>query len=520
MLRFPAGSVVKRGRLAYVLSCSSKRATLVTAAQKRALNEKQLSGKDASEVIPTESSTGSPTISPTSTSKVGGDIPQSNGFGLVLPVAALITVATGTAYYMDMLPAFSKATPGDRFQKDKNVVPPITPSVTTIEKAQEKSDASDSFPHAAVKAEKKKKPKADKEVASVEHEQQNRVIQIQSFRPSSEERDRRSHDQSLFSGMLGEHDPEGHRVTAMPRFSDATSIPTVIVSVDESSSSSPKRSLADSARFELGLNPENSITVDETLKRAHALLKGSLDESFLVDLETLTPAQLRIRVVQLVSEMAERTKWEAVRLKEFLQLKEREVTDRFMEILQKQRLEFEDLLARRLREREYEITKAANEAIQAKDKAVESLLDAALKSQKQEHDAELDNVKNRLQLELSTKHEVALESKIATLKEQFAKELSEKLHEIVQLKERMENLQSSLESSRSFESTSQKAHRVIAAALTLMEKMESGQSAVEQFTALKVRMIPRDDCSSYFISWLLLLTISFYCRKLHLRMRS
>lgn len=157
-----------------------------------------------------------------------------------------------------------------------------------------------------------------------------------------------------------------------------------------------------------------------------------------------------------------------------------------MEILQKQRLEFEDLLARRLREREYEITKAANEAIQAKDQSIESLLDAALKTQKQEHDAELENVKSRLQLEQSTKYEVALESKLAALKEQFSKELSEKVHEIILLKERMDNLQTNLESSRNFESSSQKAHRVSAAALALMEKMETSHSAVEQFAALKV----------------------------------
>jgi len=158
-----------------------------------------------------------------------------------------------------------------------------------------------------------------------------------------------------------------------------------------------------------------------------------------------------------------------------------------MEILQKQRLEFEDLLARRLREREYEITKAANEAIQAKDQSIESLLDAAIKTLKQEHDVEVENLKNRLQLELSTKYDVAMESKLASQKEQFAKELSEKVHEIVQLKERMDHLQTNLESSRNFESTSQRAHRVSAAALALMEKMETSHGAIEQYAALKVR---------------------------------
>jgi vacuolar-type H+-ATPase subunit I/STV1 len=181
-----------------------------------------------------------------------------------------------------------------------------------------------------------------------------------------------------------------------------------------------------------------------------------------------------------------------------------------LEILQKQRLEFEDLLAKRIREREHEIVKAANEAIQAKDQAVEGLLDAAIKTQKQEHDAEMENLKNHLQLELSTKYEVSMESKLAAQKEQFVKELSEKVREIEHLKERMDNLQRNLESSRDFEYTSQKAHRVSAAALALMEKMESGHSAVEQYAILKVSLLSLGYYGVLFLERFLIRSL-FFC---------
>ena len=43
---------------------------------------------------------------------------------------------------------------------------------------------------------------------------------------------------------------------------------------------------------------------------------------------------------------------DTVRLKEFLAMKTKEVGDRYMDILQKQRMEFESLMAQNLREQE------------------------------------------------------------------------------------------------------------------------------------------------------------------------
>lgn len=65
-----------------------------------------------------------------------------------------------------------------------------------------------------------------------------------------------------------------------------------------------------------------------TLDEAHKSLRANLDQTLLDDLEDLTPSQLKVRVVQLAAEMGERTKWEAVRLKEFLALKERETAEK------------------------------------------------------------------------------------------------------------------------------------------------------------------------------------------------
>jgi len=79
------------------------------------------------------------------------------------------------------------------------------------------------------------------------------------------------------------------------------------------------------AQKELSSSTVGSSNIDQELVKAHSLMKAAVDETFLKDLESLTMSELKIRIVQLASEMNERTKWEAVRLREFLAMKEREL---------------------------------------------------------------------------------------------------------------------------------------------------------------------------------------------------
>jgi hypothetical protein len=82
-------------------------------------------------------------------------------------------------------------------------------------------------------------------------------------------------------------------------------------------------SAAEAAK-ELQAARETAMSVEE----AHHALRANLDESLFADLDSLSPSELKVRVVQLAAEMKERTKWEAVRLKEFLAMKEKETADK------------------------------------------------------------------------------------------------------------------------------------------------------------------------------------------------
>ncbi len=153
--------------------------------------------------------------------------------------------------------------------------------------------------------------------------------------------------------------------------------------------------------------------------------------------------------------------------------------------MQKQRLEFEDIMARRLREQEFELTKQANDALEAKEKTVESIIDATTTAQQAEHDAALKSTEERLEKELSAKYEADFGQKLAEAKADFIKELQGKLSTIQQLSERIQENEQNLQISRNFESGSQRAHRVSAAALALAEKMETSKAAMAEFLALK-----------------------------------
>ena len=68
---------------------------------------------------------------------------------------------------------------------------------------------------------------------------------------------------------------------------------------------------------------------DTALEQAHTELAklGMLDVMGL-DIDKMTQSQLKVRLVQMARDLEERTKWEAVRLQEFLNMKEKEVEDR------------------------------------------------------------------------------------------------------------------------------------------------------------------------------------------------
>lgn len=483
----------------FLSSSSIATRSLATAAQKRALSKDQISGKDGAQTgdavgengtTTTTASTNTPSGSSSSSSAGGGVTspppPPSGGGSSILPIIALAAIGGGgAAYYMDLIPMGGNASDGagQTEKKVKEETPKLVVE-TVEEEAKEK----------VVVKEEEKEAVAKEEivVVAVEEEEEktpvfigNRVLNIHA--PPASERD----SNAAPPPPPVEHDPNGSRVS-VEKFNQVYGSSSSQEETSEPSPSKEETSESSSPTSEIALQAEKELTssitsskIDDALKEAHATMRATLNESFLKDLDKLSESELRIRIVQLASEMGERTKWEAVRLREFLAMKEKEVADKFLDLMHKQRLEFEDLLSRRLREQEYNLTKQANDTIDAKNKEIESIIDSVTTAQQSEHDATLKSTEERLNRELSAQFEADFGKKLAEAKLGFLKEMEEKVSIIESVTSRLEKNEQNLEISRNFENGSQRAHKVSAAALALAEKMESSQGALEEFVALK-----------------------------------
>lgn len=254
---------------------------------------------------------------------------------------------------------------------------------------------------------------------------------------------------------------------------------------DETRPTDPMSALTTAANAMSELQSTNSLKNSQTLAAAKAALRSDLDAEYFADLDQLSPGELRVRIVQLATEMSDRTKWEALRLKEFLAMKEKEVGGNYLEILQKQRLEFESLLAQKLREQEDSITRQANAALQAKEESVQSLLRATSDAREQETKDVLTVETKRIVSELELDYQMKLQNELAQMKQSHAQELEGHVATMKGLQQKLEMLESRLEVSRDYESGSKTAHRVSAAALALANKLDAGEGAAVELAALK-----------------------------------
>jgi hypothetical protein len=73
------------------------------------------------------------------------------------------------------------------------------------------------------------------------------------------------------------------------------------------------------------LKPDQTFAAWEA---AHHAIRNTQDMTLFHDLDQLNPTELKVRVVQLASEMKNQSKWEAVRLHEHLTRKEKEVAEK------------------------------------------------------------------------------------------------------------------------------------------------------------------------------------------------
>jgi len=202
--------------------------------------------------------------------------------------------------------------------------------------------------------------------------------------------------------------------------------------------------------------------------------------------EGLSLNELKDRVAALSSELFHRSNWEGIRMAQFRQTLEQELNHKNMEELQKQRLAFEELMAKKIREVEDTTERRAKALLAQKEQEVEKLLEAAKFTLTQEHEAELQAELENWNREYNASLQKEVAKQVAEVKEKYAKELAEKVTMMEDISQKLNYLEKFAEMSRSYEQASRNAHKISAAALALTTKLEStGKNSVAEINALR-----------------------------------
>ena len=159
---------------------------------------------------------------------------------------------------------------------------------------------------------------------------------------------------------------------------------------------------------------------------------------------------------------------------------------RYMELMQKQRQELENILAQRIREQEDALIRQSNTLLQQKEEATQKIVEKVIGAAEADYEAQLTAAKERLEKEIGAKFEKEFGNELKKAKTEYANELNAKVAALQDLASKVQNLQSALNVSRTFEAGSLVAHKVSAAAMALAEKLETSQGAAVELSALEV----------------------------------
>ena len=153
--------------------------------------------------------------------------------------------------------------------------------------------------------------------------------------------------------------------------------------------------------------------------------------------------------------------------------------------MKKQRLEAESLVEQKLREQETTLTTKADQALREKEQALQELIDSSLKIQEQAYEDEKSNFEKRTEEAANAKYEELFGKALGEAKENFAKKMESRTQQLEALSKKLNDLESALQTSKDFESGSVQAHRMSAAAIALIDRLESHEAAGPAMNALK-----------------------------------
>lgn len=139
----------------------------------------------------------------------------------------------------------------------------------------------------------------------------------------------------------------------------------------------------------------------------------------------------------------------------------------------------------KLLQRELELTSQMQKAIQEKEQQLQAIVDNSLKIQEQQFNEEKESFEKKTEEAVSSKYEELFGKSMAEAKQNFAQKMEQKVQQVQALAKKLSELEFALQNSKSYQTGSVQAHRMSAAALSLIDKLESSKPAGAAVAALR-----------------------------------
>ena len=231
---------------------------------------------------------------------------------------------------------------------------------------------------------------------------------------------------------------------------------------------SEKDSSSDSTSHVAKPTPLHTNIVSSSEDIAH-----QVEAAFLRDVEHMSEVALRVRLAQLAAELADRTKWEGIRLHESLKQAEATLASHYADQLQNERvahgLETEKLLAQQERELRTEATQKIQEVQDQMDARLHSLIRSQAEGFKASLTSELTAQEERLKKDAA--EELALQ--LARIKEKHVRDSLPIVAEIEILRGQLTAINETIEQAHFLRTESNRIHKMSAAVLALAGALEN-----------------------------------------------
>lgn len=142
-------------------------------------------------------------------------------------------------------------------------------------------------------------------------------------------------------------------------------------------------------------------------------------------------------------------------------------------------------MERRLRDQKDELSRQTTAALEEKDASLQAVVERYLKVQEEQFLEEKSEFEQKTEEQISAKYEELYGKSVAEAKDQLSGKLDQKVKQLEELSRKLAELEIALKTSKDFQSGSVQAHRMSAAALALVDRLETSKPAAAEVAALK-----------------------------------